>query len=101
MTPMSGDLAQILVQVERARRRPPPGRRLATDRLVAGERGLEDTLATGQLGQLPLDIAHIRGGQDGRDSRELYLQRRRLNSGPKSRQERQDRTDGLGRDLEG
>ena len=44
----SGEVHHVLVEVERVRRCPPPGRLLPADRLVAGEAGLKEGLAAGQ-----------------------------------------------------
>src|SRR5438105_1822148 len=82
----TGEVHHVLVEVERVRGRPPPGRLLAARRLVTGEAGLEHALAARQRRQLPLELIRPRRGQDRLYRRRLPLQRRRLDGGAEPRQ---------------
>ncbi len=74
----TGEVHHVLVEVERVRRRPRPGRLVAAQRLVTGEAGLEHALAARQRRQLSLEVIRPRRGQDRLYRRQLPLQRRRL-----------------------
>ena len=91
---------QVLPEVERVGGRPPPGRRLAGDGLVAGEIRLERAFAARQRRQLTLKVLHAGCGQHRLEPGEPPLQRRRVAGGTEPSQGRHDRPDRVRGDLE-
>src|SRR5205823_2784275 len=79
----------------------PSTRRLVTaHRLVSGEARLEHALAARQSRQVPLEVMRAGRRQDRLDRGELPLQRLGLDGTTEPRQCRDDRPDGVHRDLE-